>query len=124
MSSDLPISSPYRSTPEAPVSESERNQLSSRLNAAFEDGRLEPEDYQSRLDRLFAARTLGELVPVVQGLPPLQTYTDPAIVASAGGPPGELAPARNANGFSLLLVAGVAGAVVLLAILVLFVLGS
>jgi Tfp pilus assembly protein PilW len=45
-------------------------------------------------------------------------------VASAGGPPGELAPARNANGFSLLLVAGVAGAVVLLAILVLFVFGS
>jgi len=124
VSSDLPISSPYRSTPEAPVSESERNQLSSRLNAAFEDGRLEADEYQSRLDRLFAARTLGELVPVVQGLPPLQTYTDPAIVAGTGGQPGELAPARNANGFSLLLVAGVAGAVVLLAILVLFVLGS
>ena len=38
VSSNLPISSPYRSTPDAPVTEGERNQLSTRLNAAFEAG--------------------------------------------------------------------------------------
>ena len=100
-----------------PVSEDERNQLNARLNSAFEAGRLDPEDYQARLDRLYAARTLGELVPVVTGLPPLQTYADPALVASAGGRPGELEPARSANGFTLLTVAGVAGGIVLIALL-------
>jgi hypothetical protein len=122
VSSDLPISSPYRSTPEAPVSEAERNQLSTRLNAAFEAGQVDSDDYSARLDRLFAARTLGELVPVVQGLPPLQTYADPAIVATgAAGPPGELAPARSASGFTLLVVGGLAAAVVLLVILLVLV---
>ena len=41
MSSELPISSPYRSTPDAPVTESEREQVSSRLNAAFTSGELD-----------------------------------------------------------------------------------
>src|SRR5215210_4077978 len=103
MSSDLPISSPYRSTPDAPVTESERDQLSSRLNAAFTAGTLDAEDYQARLDTLFAAKRLGELVPVVQGLPALQTYNDPAIVAtSPGGRPGEVSESRNATGVAVI----------------------
>jgi hypothetical protein len=117
--SELPISSPYRSTPDVPVSDSERNQLNARLNDAFEAGTLEAEDYQLRLDRLFAARTLGELVPVVSGLPPLQTYDAPALVASTGGRPGELSPARSANRAALVAVAGVTGAVLLLVVLLL-----
>ena len=88
VSSNLPISSPYRSTPEAPVTEAERNQLSTRLNAAFEAGSLDADDYHQRLDVLFAAQKMGQLVPVVEGLPPLQTYTDPAIVAGTGGAAG------------------------------------
>ncbi|SDT26603.1 protein of unknown function [Friedmanniella luteola] len=119
MSSDLPISSPYRSTPALPVDDGERDRLSTRLNAAFEAGTLAPQDYQARLDRLFAAQTLGELVPVVQGLPPLATYTDPAAVASAGGRPGELAPARSGNGLTVVAVAGIAGAVLLVVLLLL-----
>lgn len=114
MSSDVPLSSPYRSTPEAAVSEEERNRLSSRLNAAFEAGTLDADEYQVRLDRLFAARRLGELVPVVQGLPPLPTYADPALVAGTGGRPGELAPARSGNGLTLVAVGGIAVAVLLL----------
>ena len=121
--SELPISSPYRSTPGAPVSESEREQLSARLNTAYADGRLDADDYQARLDALFAASTLGQLVPVVDGLPPAATYESPAMVASGGGTPGELSPARNASGVSLGLVAGVAGLVVIIAVL-LFMLGG
>ncbi|GAA1432622.1 hypothetical protein GCM10009616_22510 [Microlunatus lacustris] len=117
MSDELPISSPYRSTPALPVAEDERNRLSTRLNAAFEAGSLDADDYQARLDRLFAARTLGELVPVVQGLPPLATYDAPALVTSSGGRPGELAPARSGNGLTLVTVAGIAGAVLLIALL-------
>jgi hypothetical protein len=117
VSSNLPISSPYRSTPEAPVTEAEREQLSSRLNAAFTAGALEPDDYQGRLDTLFAAQKMGQLLPVVEGLPPLVTYASPAIVASTGGQPGELSESRSAGGFTLLAVAGVAGLIILVAVL-------
>jgi Domain of unknown function (DUF1707) len=118
VSNELPISSPYRSTPDAPVSDAERDQLSSRLNAAFTAGTLDGDDYRARLDTLFAAQRMGDLVPVVEGLPPLQTYADPAIVASApDGRPGEVSPARSANGVALVAVGGVAALVVLIAIL-------
>lgn len=122
MSSNLPISSPYRSTPEAPVTEAEREQLSGRLNAAYEAGSIPAEDYQARLDTLFAAQKMGELVPVVDGLPPLVTYSSPAIVASTGGEPGQLTESRRAGGVALIAVAGVAGLVLLIAMLLLFLL--
>jgi hypothetical protein len=122
VSSDLPISSPYRSTPNAPVTDAERDQLSSRLNAAFTAGTLDADDYQVRLDTLFAAQRLGQLVPVVQGLPPLQTYSDPAIVASPGGRPGEVSEQRNATGVALLVVGGVLLLVVLIVVLLVIVL--
>ena len=121
--SELPISSPYRSTPGAPVTDAEREQLSARLNTAYADGGLSAEDYQARLDALFAASTLGQLVPVVDGLPPASTYDSPAIVAPTGGTPGELSTARNANGVSLGLVVGVTTAIVVIAILFLVLFG-
>jgi uncharacterized protein DUF1707 len=117
MSSNLPISSPYRSTPDLPVSDAEREQLNNRLNAAYTAGTIAEEDYRRRLDALFAAHKLGELVPVVEGLPPLQTYDSPAMVASSGGEPGQLSQSRPSGGVSLLLVGGVAAAVVVVAIL-------
>ncbi|HEY5822314.1 MAG TPA: DUF1707 domain-containing protein [Propionibacteriaceae bacterium] len=115
--SSLPISSPYRSTPDAPVTDAEREQLSGRLNTAYADGKLTAEDYQARLDTLFGAQKLGQLLPVVEGLPPLQTYNSPAMVASAGGQPGQLEASRSATGVSLAVVAGVSALVVLIAIL-------
>ena len=120
MSSNLPISSPYRSTPDAPVTETERDQLSSRLNVAFTEGTINQDDYQARLDQLFAAQKLGQLVPVVDGLPPLQTYESPAIITS-GGQPGQLAESKGANHLTLMVVGGVAAIVVLIAILLLFI---
>lgn len=119
MSSNLPISSPYRSTPDAPVSDTEREQLSSRLNTAYEGGLLGPDDFQTRLDALFAAQKMGQLLPVVEGLPALQTYDSPAMVASTGGQPGQLSEARSGNRFTLLAVGGVVGVVILIVILLL-----
>ena len=121
--SELPISSPYRSRPDAPVTDSERELLSARLNTAYADGRLDADDYQARLDTLFAASTLGQLVPVVDGLPPAPTYDSPAIVAPTGGTPGELSEARPAGGVSLGVVVGVSAAVVVIAILFLVLFG-
>ena len=113
MSSNLPISSPYRSTPDAPVTDAERDRLNARLNAAFTAGTLEQEDYHARLDRLFAAQRLGELVPVVEGLPPLPTHSNPAIVTSSGGQPGELSESRPPGRLTAVVVGGVAAAILL-----------
>lgn len=117
--SELPISSPYRSTPDAPVTESERDQLSTRLNAAFTEGSLDADEYQQRLDQLFGAARLGELVPVVQGLPPLQTYANPAIVASSGGQPGQLTTSKDSRAATLVVLAVVIGLAVLITVLIL-----
>ena len=119
MSSNLPISSPYRSTPDAPVTDAERDRLSARLNAAFTAGTLDQDDYRARLDLLFAAKRLGELVPVVDGLPPLPTHSSPAIVASSGGQPGELSESRPPGMLTAAVVGGVAVAILLIAILLL-----
>lgn len=115
--SSLPISSPYRSTPDAPVTDAERERLSARLNDAYADGKLGAEDYQARLDALFAAQKMGQLLPVVEGLPPLQTYNSPALVESTGGQPGQLSVARSGTSFTLLTVGGAAGLIALIAIL-------
>ena len=108
------------------MTEGERNQLSSRLNAAY-DGRARstPTTTTRGWTALFAAQRLGELVPVVEGLPPLPTYADPAIVASApSGQPGEVSTARNANAVALFAVGGVVALVVLIAILVVILLSA
>jgi hypothetical protein len=122
--SELPISSPYRSRPDAPVTDAEREQLSARLNTAYTDGRLDADDYQARLDTLFAASTLGQLVPVVDGLPPATTYDSPAIVGQGTGTPGELSEARDARGVSLGVIMAVAAVIVILAILFLVLFGN
>jgi hypothetical protein len=116
-SNNLPISSPYRSKPDAPVTDMEREQLTARLNAAFTAGKLEQEDYQFRLDQLFAATRMGQLLPVVEGLPPMPTHSTPDIVASAGGEPGQLTEPRNANRFAVVLIGAVASAILLIAVL-------
>ena len=104
------------------MTEAERDRLSARLNAAYTAGTLDAEEYQARLDTLFAAQRLGQLVPVVQGLPPLQTYADPAIVASPGGQPGEVSIARNATGVAVVAVGGVLLVVLLIVVLLVFLL--
>jgi len=100
------------------VTDAERDRLNARLNAAYTAGTLDQEDYQARLDRLFAAKRLGELVPVVEGLPPLPTYSNPAIVASSGGgQPGELSESRPPGRLTAVVIGGVAAAVLIVAIL-------
>lgn len=112
--SNLPISSKYRSTPDKPVSDDEREQLVARLNQAFADGAMDADAYQALLDRTFTARTLGELVPVVEVLPPVATYAEPGVVAQSGRP-GELSEPRRPN--TALVAAAVGIGVVALVVL-------
>jgi len=104
------------------VSEAERNQLTTRLNDAYTEGKLDADDYHARLDRLYAAQKLGELVPVVEGLPPLRTYSNPVGVESGGGEPGTLAPARSGTGLTLVTGGMLLAALVVLVILLVIVL--
>ena len=113
----MPISSKYRSQPNEPVSDDERDQLSRRINAAFTEGTLDADDYQQRLDQLFAARTLGELIPVVDGLAPGQTYDQPAMVLQNSGAPGEVTQARSGNRAAVIAVGTISAAVLLIVIL-------
>lgn len=120
---ELPPSSRYRSAPQRPIEEAEREQLNARLNEAFAAGGLEEDGYQQRLDQLYSARTLGELVPVVSGLPPVVAET-PDIVAVGSGRPGELSELHPPRGRGLLVaVAGwTLGVLVLVAVIVALVL--
>lgn len=117
--SNLPISSKYRSRPHDPVDDEERNELSTMANDAYTDGKLDDEQYQWVLDRVFGATTLGELAPVVEILGKAPSHTQPAIVAQTGQrPPGELAEIK-APGNRGLVVLGVAGATVLVLVVLL-----
>ncbi len=116
------MSSPYRDRPDGPVDDAERERLSQRLRAAYEAGALDDDEFNGRLDRLWAADRLGELVPVVQGLPPVATHDQPAIVQQTpAGRPGELAPTRRAPAPLVLLGGGALAVVVVLLIIVLLI---
>ncbi len=119
--SELPISSKYRSRPNDPVSDDEREELSRRINAAYTEGTLDPDDYRQRLDRLFAASSMGELVPVVEGLPPAQTYEQPAMVVQTTGAPGQVSTSRSGTRAAAVAV-GTVSAVVLVIVILLIVL--
>jgi hypothetical protein len=118
--SELPISSKYRSTPTEPVSEDERNDLTRRLNEAFEAGGLTQDDYSARLDQLYAAQQLGELVPVVEGLPAVQSYAEPDMVGQpATSAPGELTEAKPAHRMTVAVIVAIVAIVIVLAVLLL-----
>lgn len=104
---NLPISSKYLSQANEPVTDDEREDLSRRLNEEFTKGTIPADHYPQLLDRVFEARTLGELVPVVEALPVKPTHQQPAmVVQDATVPPGEVSPSRSAARASLLLIGG------------------
>lgn len=116
----LPISSKYRSRPNDPVPDQERQQLSSQLNDAFASGDLSQEQFDAHLDTIFHAKTLGELVPVVETLGKPPTHAVPEIVQQntdlAPGEVGEITPPSGKT--QLAVVGGLVGAGLLLVIIV------
>lgn len=90
----LPPSSKYLQRPGDPVDETERAAITQRLNDAFADGRLAHDEYAEAMDIVYDARTLGDLVPVMEKLPAAATNV-PAIVEQGGLPAGQLAEPRS-----------------------------
>lgn len=62
----LPPSSKYRQRASEAVDDLERESLTTRLSDAYADGRLDQDSYMAALDVVYDARSLGELVPVVE----------------------------------------------------------
>lgn len=94
VSMPLPPSSKYLQRPADLVDETERASITQRLNDAFADGRLTHDEYAAAMDIVYDARTLGDLVPVMEKLPAAATNV-PAIVEQGGPPAGELTQSRS-----------------------------
>ncbi len=55
--------------PNLRASDAERDATADRLRQHHTDGRLDPEEFQERLDKCFAAKTVGELAELTRDLP-------------------------------------------------------
>lgn len=60
---------PYGSDQNLRVGDAEREQTGDRLRQAHVEGRLDPEEFQDRLDRCYKAKTASELRELVADLP-------------------------------------------------------
>ncbi len=65
----LPPSSKYLQRSADPVAAAERESRTRRLNQACADGRISHDQYAADMDIVYAARVLGDLVPVIERLP-------------------------------------------------------
>jgi hypothetical protein len=88
------------------ASDAERERVAEALRRHHLDGRLDTEELQERLERAYAARTTGELAPLLADLPAeREPARGPRPFASFGAPPLLLA------GLVVLLVLATLGAV-------------
>ncbi|MGO9954438.1 MAG: DUF1707 domain-containing protein [Solirubrobacteraceae bacterium] len=55
--------------PNVRASDADRDATADRLRQHHTDGRLDPEEFQERLDRCFAAKTVGELAELTRDMP-------------------------------------------------------
>jgi hypothetical protein len=68
------------------ASDADRERVAEVLRSAAADGRLTLEELDERLDRLYAAKTYGELEPVVEDLPGLASVLRPSVPVVAARP--------------------------------------
>lgn len=101
--SQLPIGSRPPRDPQRPVTEGQRNDLTARLNTAYERGDLSLDDYQRLLGDAFEAKTIGQLVPVIEKLPARYRVSDAPQGAALDTnlAPGEVNQARHRADLSL-----------------------
>ncbi|AMS05059.1 DUF1707 domain-containing protein [Acidipropionibacterium acidipropionici] len=115
---ELPPSSKYVARAAEPVTDADRADLNTWLNDAYSDGKIDESTFREGLDTVYSAATLGDLVPVVAGLPTRQTYAEPALGTESSTAPGELTPHRALAPSTTLWLA-VGGGVLVLLLLIL-----
>ena len=74
--------------PNLRASDTEREATADRLRQHHTDGRIDAEEFQERLDRCFAAKTVGELSQLTRDLPADHAWRDsrgPAGLGRFGG---------------------------------------
>ena len=84
------------------ASDADREQVATVLSTAFAEGRLTREEHDERLDRVMAARTFDELVPITHDL----VITTPQVPAAAGGRPYAIEPATEHDSDTLIAIFG------------------
>lgn len=67
------------------ASDADREHVAELLNTAFAEGRLNTEEHSERLESVYAARTMGELRPLVRDLPVVFAPPSAAAVSSPRG---------------------------------------
>jgi hypothetical protein len=78
------VSDQDSSSPELRASDAERDDVVGRLNRAVGEGRLTMDEFSGRLDLAYAARTRGELDPLLRDLPDSAPAAGRTTVASSG----------------------------------------
>ncbi|MFI6577228.1 DUF1707 domain-containing protein [Nocardiopsis sp. NPDC050513] len=68
------------------ASDADRDQVAHRLREALAEGRLDPDEHSERLEAVYQAKTLGELVPITADLPEPDGDAAPAMPTAPGGP--------------------------------------
>lgn len=114
----LPPSSKYLQRRADPVDDTERESITQRLNGAFADGRITHDEYAEAMDVVYAAQSLGDLVPVIEKLPAPVDNT-PAIVGQGSLPAGQVTRSRDLSALGL--VVGGVGVALLTSLVILLV---
>jgi hypothetical protein len=84
-------SSPSAPSPALRASDADRERVAAALRRHHVDGRLDTDELQERLGACYAARTLGDLEPLLADLPGARRPAAPATLgALAHGRPGPL----------------------------------
>ena len=81
------------------VSDADRSRFADVIGDAFAEGRLTRDEYEERLGTTMAARTVADLVPVLDGLPPAAQAAAlaPLVGIAAPAPATASAPARTST---------------------------
>ena len=68
-----PVDGPLGAAARILISDADRGRFADVIGNAFAEGRLTRDEYEERLSTTMSARTVADLVPVLEGLPPAQS---------------------------------------------------
>jgi hypothetical protein len=98
MTQEFPVRGLEKTSPRAlRASDADRDRVTELLRAAVADGRLDPVEFDERLDAALTARTLDALAPLVTDLIPLPGNGG-ALMPPSAEPPAELLTIKERHG--------------------------